>query len=352
MVKGLVIGKFYPPHKGHKYLIDTAKSQVDQLTVIVCDKKGQTIPGELRAKWIREIHPGVKVMVINDTLDQDDSKAWAENTIKWLGYVPDVVFTSEDYGDLYAKYMGSKHILVDKERKIIPISGTQIRNNPYANWDFIEPCVRAYFSKRICVLGAESTGTTTMAQALAKYYQTVWVPEYGRVYSEAKMYSKYGQEWNTQEFEHIAKEQNRLEDKMAELSNRLVICDTNAFVTSIWHERYMSKHSSKVDRFAKNRKYDLYLVTDVDIPFVQDGTRDGEHIREWMHQRFVAELQKRKLPFVILSGSHEKRLGEAIKSINDLFNLVSVQRTLKEQQKDSFLKVSKCNKNTKKGGEK
>src|SRR5438105_568448 len=82
--RGVIIGKFYPPHRGHKYLIDTGRASVDQLTVIVCDKPGQVPPAQLRAAWLREIHPNVEVMVVDDRLDDDDSKGWAEYTIQTL----------------------------------------------------------------------------------------------------------------------------------------------------------------------------------------------------------------------------------------------------------------------------
>ena len=163
---GLVIGKFCPPHRGHKLLIDAAIQQSERTVVILCAKPTDTIPGELRGRWLREIHPTAEVMVIDDRYDENDSRIWAENTVRWLGRAPDAVFTSEDYGDRYAELMGSKHVLVDKQRERVPISGTAVRNDPYANWDFIEPPVRAWFAKRVCVVGAESTGTTTLAKTL------------------------------------------------------------------------------------------------------------------------------------------------------------------------------------------
>jgi HTH-type transcriptional repressor of NAD biosynthesis genes len=172
--------------------------------------------------------------------------------------------------------------------------------------------------KEICVVGAESTGTTTMAKALAEQYKTVWIPEYGRLYAEAKLYTKNANQWTTDEFVHIAQEQSRLEDTMKHLANKVLICDTNAFATAIWHERYMGKQSEEVKQLASQRKYDLYLLTDVAIPFVQDGTRDGEHIREWMHHRFESELQKQSTPYAVLSGNHEKRLKKAITIIDTL----------------------------------
>jgi nicotinamide riboside kinase len=78
--------------------------------------------------------------------------------------------------------------------------------------------------------------------------------------------------------------------------------------------------AGEVDSVSAGRHYDLYLLTDVDIPFVQDGTRDGEHIRHDMHSRFVEELSSQGLPYELLSGSHEQRLGRAIGLIDQLLS--------------------------------
>ncbi len=146
---GVVIGKFYPPHKGHKYLIDTASEHVNHLMVLVVEAEGQTIPGELRAQWIREIHPDVEVKLILDDVEPDNSQQWAERTIEWLGQAPNVVFTSEEYGERYAGFMKAKHVLVDQERTHIPICATKIRENPLQYLDFLEPCVQEYYRKGI-----------------------------------------------------------------------------------------------------------------------------------------------------------------------------------------------------------
>jgi NadR type nicotinamide-nucleotide adenylyltransferase len=196
--RGVIVGKFYPPHRGHKYLIDTGQAQVDRLTVIICWKPGENPPGWLRAAWLKEIHPEVKVIALEDTLPGDDSRAWAENTIKVLGYVPEVVFTSEDYGYPYAAFMGSRHVQVDKARRVVPVSGTAVRANPLKCWDYLEPCVRAFYARRVCLVGAESTGKTTLAAALAAHYRTNWVAEYGREYSEKKLLSDHPLHWESE----------------------------------------------------------------------------------------------------------------------------------------------------------
>lgn len=317
--QGIIIGKFYPPHKGHKYLIDTAKSQCEELTVIVCWRKSQLISGVERARWIQEIHPDVHVKLLDDDrLTDDDSKGWAEATLAVLGFIPDAVFTSEAYGDPYASFMGCVHVLVDKERTYIPISATMVRSNPTKYAQFLEPCVRAVFARRIVILGAESTGTTTLSKDLAKHYKTVWVPEYGRIFSDGKLFGDANAEWRTDEFIKIAKAQCVLEDSLAEASNGLVICDTDAFTTGVWHERYMGSRSPRVESVSANRKYDLYILTGDEIPFEQDGTRDGEHIRHDMHHKFIDRLKETGKNYIIVTGSKEERLNSAVLAIDTI----------------------------------
>ena len=322
-MKGLVIGKFYPPHRGHKLLIDTALKAVDHLDVLVCVRAGQTISGDLRRRWLEEIHPSAHVRQVDDFGDDDNSKAWAEFTQAILGYAPDVVFTSESYGEAYARYLGCRHVLVDRDRREVPISATMIRSNPLQYWDFLEPCVRAHFAHRICIVGAESTGTTTLAQDLAAHYQTVWVPEYGRKYCEdlsAAGVDLWNYRWKTEEFLHIAKAQCELEEKLAREANRILICDTDALATGIWHERYLKSRCKQIENLAASRHYRLYILTDCDIPFVQDGLRDGEGIREWMTHRFEERLAECRLPWTKVSGTRHQRLESAVRSISRLLS--------------------------------
>ena len=313
---GLVIGKFLPPHRGHKHLIDTALARCERVSVIVCDKPEMRPAGPLRATWLREIHPDAEVILIDDRLPAEDSRLWAENTRHILGKSPDVVFTSEDYGEPYARFLGCDHVLVDRERRTVPCSGTLVRSSPLDALDFLEPCVRAHYVLRVAIVGAESTGTTTLARALAESYQTAWVEEYGREYWIEKISSplregRVAVEWTEDEFVHIAEEQSRREDLAARSANRILFCDTDAFATSLWFERYLGHRSARVEAVSQGREYALTLLTGAEIPFVQDGWRDGETIRVGMHQRFIERLQEIERPFSLLRGPHESRLDVA-----------------------------------------
>lgn len=317
---GLTIGKFYPPHLGHHHLIATAQSQCEQVSVLVCWKPEQSVPVEVRVACLREEHPGAEVIAVPDTLPDDDTPGWAAYTLQLLGHgrAPDAVFTSEDYGDGYARALGATHVMVDRQRTTVPCSGTMIRARPLAHLEWLAPAMRAYYVRRVCVVGAESTGTTTLATALAAHYQTLWVPEYGREYCEKKYVAGWDVPWESAEFAHIAREQGRREDLAARRANRLLVCDTDALATGLWHQRYLQRRSPEVEAVVHARRYDLYLLTGDEIPFIQDGLRDGEQIRHWMHELFVAELTATDRPWVLVRGNPEARLAQAVTRVDAL----------------------------------
>ena len=234
---GVAIGKFLPPHKGHHFLIETASAQTERLYVIVCEHPDQEMPGEVRAACLREVHPDAEVIVVDDVVDADDSAGWAEYTCRVLGFHPEAAFTSEDYGQAWAAAMGARHVLVDRHRARVPCSGTMVRADPLGHLEWLSPFMRALYVRRVCVLGAESTGTTTLASALARHYGTDLVSEYGREYTAMKWKDGYTTDWRSEELLAIATEQSRREDLAARSADRVLICDTDAFATGIWHRR-------------------------------------------------------------------------------------------------------------------
>ena len=321
MTLGFIVGKFYPPHRGHKHLIDSARRQVDKLIGMHAHHPSQMIPGELRKAWVKEIHPDCEIHLVPDELD-DDSRQWADFTLKHLGRAPDVVFSSEDYGPEFARLMGSRHVMVDRDRATVPVSGTKARADVLSHLDMLEPCVRAYFVRRVVLIGAESTGKTTMAGLLADRFSTNWVAEFGREHWERKMaglkIDDLPPSWSHQEFVEIAQTQQAHENEAARSANRVLICDTNAFATGTWHERYYGTRHAEVDAIGAKDVVDLYLLSAPDAPFVQDGFRDGEFIRDWMHGRFKTQLEAGATTFVTLLGSYEDRHAEAVRAVEHL----------------------------------
>ncbi len=316
MTLGVTVGKFYPFHLGHDLLLRRAKAQVERLAVLVAYKPGQALPGHLRAAWIREEHPDVEVLEVLDDIEEAPGP-WARRTLEVLGRRPDVAFTSEDYGAPWAALMGARHVAIDPAREAAPCSGTALRADLGARWDQLTPPARAHLARRVVVLGVESSGTTTLARALAERFATAWVPEYGRAYAEGRL-TAGDAPWRGDEFVHIARAQAACEDALARRANRVLVADTDPLATCVWHRRYVGARSAEVERLAAARRCDLYVLTAPDFPFVQDGTRDGEHVRGDMHGWFVEALERQGAPWLLVGGPHARRLADAAAAIEPL----------------------------------
>ncbi len=314
---GVTVGKFYPFHQGHEHLLQSAAAQVDRLVVLLCYKPGQELPGRERAAWIRESCPMVEVIEVLDDLP-NESAPWARRTIELLGRAPDVAFTSEEYGQEYAARMGCRHVGIDLDRARFPISGTALREDLAGQWQYLTAPAKAYLARRVCVLGAESSGTTTLAVDLARRYHTVWVPEYGRWYWEGRRYSPQAEQWTTDEFYRIARGQMAWEDDLARRANRLVVADTDPLATFVWHRRYLGRDDPRLWAMAMERHYDLYVLTEPDFPFVQDGTREGEALRHRMHGWFIEALEQSGRRYLCLGGGPVERLEAAVEALEPL----------------------------------
>ena len=320
MTTALVLGKFLPPHAGHAYLAERARELADEVVVLVLANSAEPIPVELRHRWLEEMLPWATVRsgVADHRVDYADPAAydlWADTIKEVTGRSSfDLLLTSEPaYGDMTAERIGARHVLVDSARSAVPVSATMVRADPFATWQFLSPGVRAYYAKRVRLLGAECTGKTTLAAALAARYQTVWVPEYGRDYSVPK--DLRGEAWTTVEFVHIARRQQELEDAAARSANRILFCDTDAMATGIWHELYLGVRAPEVEAIGRARTYDLTLLAAADIPWVQDGDRNSDAVRHWMQHRFATELARGPEPVVELRGSLTERLASATEAI-------------------------------------
>lgn len=321
MSRGLVIGKFLPYHRGHASLIATASERCDEVTVVVCDSPHYGIPLDQRVRWIRQSAPDARVMTMNGDelgLADDDSAGWARATIEAIGR-PDVVFSSEHYGPRYAELMKSEHMMVDLEREKVSISATEIRLDLLGNLRYLEPHVRADLIPRIAVLGAESTGKTTLCSDLSERLGVPYVPEFGRLYTEA-MPDPPRYTWSRRDFEVIAETQVRFEDDAARWVDGPLICDTNPFVTAVFAEAYLGEPMGNLEAVAADRTYALHVLTDPTTPFEHDSTGlrvDGER-RQWMHRRYLEHLTRTGAHFIEVSGDRGSRVGQALDAIDEL----------------------------------
>jgi len=315
---GVVVGKFNPPHLGHVYLIQQASHRVERLYVILCDRQDQTLSAAQRREWLLDATPSnVRVLVTPDDLPPSN-EPWARRALEILPEPPDVAFTSEDWGQGWAELMGAEHVLVDRHRNAFPISGTALRSDLGREFAWLVPAARQALARRVVLVGAESTGKTTMAGALAQLLKTVWVPEHGRWYWEGRRHLE-DQSWSTDELRRIAVAQVRLEEDLARrATNGIVVADTDALVTAVWHERYLGTQDPVLERMATERPPALYLICSPDFPWIQDGTRESEQHRAKMHESTVARIQALGAKMGLLTGSHEQRLSTAMNHVMPL----------------------------------
>ncbi|HEX7977341.1 MAG TPA: AAA family ATPase, partial [Gemmatimonadaceae bacterium] len=248
----------------------------------------------------------------------------------------DVVFSSEEYGETLARWFGARHVCLDRPRSLYHLSATTVRRDLAGCWMSLPAPVRAGLAMRVALVGAESTGTTTLARNLSDalrarggaWARTEWVPEYGREYSVnllavARAHDPAARPedaaWTEEDFVQIAREQNRREDEAARQGGPVLLCDTDAMATAIWHERYRGASSARVEQVAgAMAPRALYLLTDhADVPFEDDGLRDGEHLRAWMNQRFSDVLSAGRTRWHLVSGPPDHRLRVALRHIDD-----------------------------------
>ncbi|MEI6212913.1 MAG: AAA family ATPase [Desulfuromonadales bacterium] len=317
---GMVLGKFLPPTRGHRYLIDFARAWCVDLTVIIGSLEREPIPGEVRAAWLREMFPDVTVLHLTDELPQfphehpDFWQIWHDSIRRLLPSGPDLVFASEEYGFRLAEILGARYVPVDTARDLVPVSATMVRDQPMTYWDYLPECVRSRYVRKVCIIGPESTGKSTLARQLATHYGTVQAAEYARGCIDA-----HQGRLDAGMFPLFVRGQAASEQALARQANRLLFCDTDAFTTALYHELYIGGRPASIMEEADRRRYDLYLLTDPDgTPYTSDSQRLQPNRRQWFFDECLQRLQHRGETFVILRGGWEQRFRQACDAVDAL----------------------------------
>ena len=160
---------------------------------------------------------------------------------------------------------------------------------------------------RVAVLGAESSGKSTLCEALARHYGTIWVPEYlrefvdtrGRVPFESDQYP-------------LACTQRARENDAAARAQRFLFCDTTPLMTALYSRQYWNRVDPQLARLDSSHDYAWTLVTAPDSPWEPDGLqRESEEVRQKVHQMLVETLDARAISYVLLEGSLPQRIRQA-----------------------------------------
>jgi len=172
--------------------------------------------------------------------------------------------------------------------------------------------------KRIVVTGPESTGKSSLCDLLANHYNTIWCPEYAREYLHV-----HGKAYNYDDLLSIAKGQLLTEDEYAKkkgINNNLFFIDTDMYVMKVWCEYVYQKCHFKILEEISTRKYDLYLLCDIDLPWTEDDLREypEELPRQELYRMYKDILINQHTPWIEINGSYEERLTKAINAVNKL----------------------------------
>jgi NadR type nicotinamide-nucleotide adenylyltransferase len=188
-----------------------------------------------------------------------------------------------------------------------------LRDDLHGNREWLSPIVYASFVQRICLLGGESSGKSVLAEALAREFDTQHVHEYGRDLWQAK-----NGKLAFDHLLHIGLRQVAMEEQAAERANRYLFCDTSPLTTLFYSRHLFGRAEPELERLA-NHSYDLVVLCAPDFPFIQDGTRQDESFRAHQHEWYLRELAKRRIPFLLVEGSLERRVATIVDKLAEIY---------------------------------
>lgn len=322
--KGLVLGKFMPLHTGHVAMIEFALQHCEVLVVMLCVSDKEPISGALRKTWLDTTfrnNDRVEIALVeyDEAVLPNSSVSSREISALWADYIGvhfpgiGIFVSSEPYGEYVAEWLGIEHRCFDQERKLFPVAASAILRNPFLHWSYIAEPARPWFVKKICISGSESTGKSTLAERLAHYFETAFVPEMAREVIETT------DEVVFDDLLKIATLHAATINERLPLANKILICDTDVNITKSY-ARYLFNQPLIVPEWidAANQ-FHLHLFLDTDCPYVQDGTRLSEAERNALSGYHEKQLQENGIAYVKIGGSWEERFERAKAVIKKTF---------------------------------
>lgn len=320
--RGLVLGTFMPLHDAHLFVFDVAEQLVDELTVLLCATPNDPIDVTTRKAWLETTLPDhIKLKIFVGDLPwvsrRDDLvDAWADMVRTHHEEKIDLLIGSDWPIAKLAKRLEVRPFLADPHRIVFPTETAEILASPHTHWHLLAPAARAYFQKRICLLGPESTGKSRMADRLADAYNTRVIPEYGRTYDE--VFKQKG-DWVIEELEELAIGHLAIQRAASKRAGGVVFEDTDPIQTVAWAE-YLLKTPSEhmLDRIGNWEPADHYLLLSPDVAWVDDGVRydPKQEVRQWFYDRMGDMLSARGLPVTLITGADwENRYEQGAKAV-------------------------------------
>ncbi|MBE5935904.1 MAG: nicotinamide-nucleotide adenylyltransferase [Lachnospiraceae bacterium] len=356
---GMYGGSFDPLHIGHIDMIIKAAAMCKKLYIVLSfSRKRDSVPMEIRYRWIKNSFKhmdNIEIILLEDNANSKDEYDkgsscgtriandnvntniidsgidsyfyWEQGrdyVLETIGSPIDVVFCGSDYKgtNRYEELYKCEVIYVDRD--IVSVSSTKIRSNPFKYWDYIPKICRSYYTKKILIIGGESTGKTTLTQNLALHYNTNFLEEVGREVCENAGAEEL---MVVEDFYEILLRHKTKELEVIKDSNKLLFIDTDALTTKFYINFLLDKNKNNgkalADAIANINTFDLIFFLEPTVKFVQDGTR-SEVIKE-DREKYSIQIKKlfeeHGLDFISVTGDYEERYTSVINKIKECYNI-------------------------------
>lgn len=329
-------GSFDPLHIGHIHDIIRAAAMCEELCVVISWCEGrESVSKELRYRWILNSVKhlsNIKILMVEDKAVSKEvyntDYYWEQGAkdIKVLVGKPiDIVFCGSDYygTNRFESLYCPESVVHYFDRAEVPISSTDIRAWATKNWDYIPQVCKEYYTRKVLIVGGESTGKSTLVQNLALAYNTNYVSEVGRDTCE---YAG-GEEYMIAEdmYENILRQKINIM-AASKKANRILFVDTDAITTMFYSYFLLGEDKENLDKCVSLAKavnticdWDLVLFLEPDVEFVQDGTRSEEIYRDrGKYSNQIKELlESVGIEYHCITGDYLERFDKSKKLIQE-----------------------------------